>query len=88
MSNIVNIIFSVALFLNAAIFIPQAVRIYTTKSAQGVSLLTFGGLLVIQFATVLHAIMMRDYILLIGYLLSILTCGTVVVLVLINKRNN
>ncbi len=88
MLNIINIIFSAALFLNAAIFIPQAVRIYTTKSAVGVSLLTFGGLLVIQFATVLHAVMVQDYILLIGYLLSMVTCGSVIILVLINKSSN
>lgn len=78
--------FSAALFVNAALFIPQAVKIYTTKTAKEVSLFTFMGFLIIQFATVLHAFVIKDYILLFGYLLSMVTCGTVVILVLVYKN--
>ena len=80
--GIIEFIFAIALFVNAALFIPQAVKIYTTKSVEGVSLITFGGFLCIQFATVLHAWMVKDYILLAGFLLSMLTCGSVVFFVL------
>lgn len=80
--DIIQLIFAIALFINAALFIPQAIRIYTSKSAQNISLLTFGGFLCIQFATVLHAWIVKDYILLIGFLLSMLTCGSVVFFVL------
>ncbi len=76
--GIIEFIFAIALFINAALFIPQAIKIYTSRSVQGVSLITFAGFLCIQFATVLHAWIVKDYILLVGFLLSMLTCGSVV----------
>jgi two-component system aerobic respiration control sensor histidine kinase ArcB len=87
-SHILNVLFSLALFVNAALFIPQALKIYTTRSMQGVSLLTFVGFLVIQFITILHAWMVKDYILLIGFFLSMLTCGAVIFLVLRYRGNS
>ena len=85
--GVVNSIFSVALFINAALFIPQAIHIVKNKTAAGLSLLTFLGFLCIQAAVVLHSIIIRDYLLLGGYLLSMLTCGVVVTLIFIYKKS-
>jgi MtN3 and saliva related transmembrane protein len=82
----IEIVFSVGLFINALLFIPQIIRLYKTKNAQGVSLLTFAGFNVIQLFTILHAYLHKDYLLMIGFLLSIITCGTVTLLILLYRR--
>lgn len=80
--HLIQVAFSIALFVNALLFIPQSVRIIKTKSAKDISLITFGGFLLIQLATISHAIVMQDKILTYGFLASIITCGTVVALAL------
>lgn len=87
MHHIIQVFFSIALFVNALLFIPQSVRIIKTKSAQGISLITFGGFLLIQLATISHAIIMKDKILTYGFLASIITCGTVVILALFYRHH-
>ena len=84
----IEFVFAMALFVNAILFIPQAIKIYRSKSAQSISLLTFGGFLGFQFATVLHAWIVKDYILLGGFLLSMLTCGSVVLLTIYYRKWN
>ena len=69
-------------FLNAALFVPQALLLYKTKKVEGVSLPMFLGFNMIQFATALHGYMSKDYILMWGYTLSFITCGVVTVLIL------
>ncbi len=86
-SKVIEYIFSIALFINALLFIPQIIRIVKERSVEGISLTTFLGLLLIQFAVVLHGVVVRDYILIYGYILSMLTCGSVVVLVLTNRQS-
>lgn len=78
----IQLLFSAGLFLNALLFIPQAIQIIREKSAKGVSLLTFLGFLLIQFSIVLHGFVVKDYLLVVGYIVSMVTCGTVIVLVL------
>ena len=39
--EIIEIIFSSALFVNAMLFIPQILKIWKTKDAAGLSLITF-----------------------------------------------
>ncbi len=86
--NIIEFFFSSALFINAILFIPQAVKIFRDKNASGVSISTFLGFFLIQFAIVLHAIIARDYLLLLGYLLSMCTCGAVVILTIFYGKTN
>src|SRR3990167_4860207 len=88
LKTLIEIIFSLALFINALLFIPQIIAILRERSAKGVSLLTFLGFLLIQFAIILHGLMYRDFLLIAGYLLSMVTCGTVVLLVIIYKNRN
>jgi len=86
--NIIEVTFGLALFINALLFVPQAIRMFREKSAVGVSLLTFLGFLLIQFVVVLHGVIHQDYPLIAGYLLSMLSCGVVVALILSYKSQD
>ncbi len=88
LKNIIEITFGLALFINALLFVLQAVKIFREKSAVGISLLTFLGFLLIQFVIVLHGVLHQDYALIIGYLLSMLSCGIVVMLILFYRSND
>lgn len=85
--NLIDLIFGLALFINAGLFIPQAYKIFKEKTAAGISLFTFIGFILIQIATILYGIINSDYILIAGYVLSVITCGSVVILALIYKKN-
>ena len=78
----VDTIFSLGLFFNAVLFVPQAIAILRNKNAYGLSLLTFGGFNIMQFFTALHGYLVSDYLLMCGFLLSFLTCGAVTFLIL------
>lgn len=84
--NIVESFFSAALFINALLFIPQAIKIYREKNAKDISLLTFSGFLFIQLTIVLHALIKHDFTLFYGYIFSMITCGAVIALALIYKN--
>ncbi|MCK4870525.1 MAG: hypothetical protein KAS93_05380 [Gammaproteobacteria bacterium] len=86
LKTIINVVFECGLFVNALLFIPQIVRIVREKSSRGVSLLTFFGFWVIQLFVILHALVSNDYWLLIGYSISFIACGSVVVLILIYRK--
>ncbi|EKD99457.1 MAG: hypothetical protein ACD_22C00254G0003 [uncultured bacterium] len=83
--NLVEICFSTALFINALLFIPQIVKILRDKETKGLSLLTFGGFSLIQILAVLHGYFKHDYVMLFGFTLSLITCGTVTVLIIFYK---
>ncbi len=74
--------FSISLLVNAALFIPQIITLLKSQSAKGASLITFAGFNVIQIFTMLHGLKTHDYLLAGGYLLSIVTCGTVTALII------
>jgi MtN3 and saliva related transmembrane protein len=74
---VVETIFSLGLFINAILFVPQIIRLYQKKDSREVSLLTFGGFNVIQFFTILHGYIHSDYLLMIGFIASFITCGIV-----------
>lgn len=78
---IVEFGFTISLLANALLFIPQIMAIIKKKSAEGVSLITFAGFNIIQLFTLFHGLLAHDYLLAGGYFLSILTCGTVSVLI-------
>lgn len=71
----IEIGFFLSLLANALLFVPQAIKLYRVKNAAGLSLLTFAGFNVIQLFTLLHGYIQKDYLLMIGYLLSLITCG-------------
>jgi MtN3 and saliva related transmembrane protein len=73
----IETVFSLGLFLNAALFIPQIIRLYQKKNSRELSLLTFAGFNLIQFFTILHGYLNHDYILMLGFGLSFISCGIV-----------
>lgn len=84
--HIIEFLFSAALFLNTLLFIPQAVKIFKKKTAEGVSLITFVGFLFIQLAIIAYGLMTKDYLLAGGYFLSMITCGLVVIAALLYRH--
>lgn len=81
LENTVHVIFSLGLFINAALFVPQVVKLLRQKHANDVSLITFGGFSILQIFTAWHGYLLNDYLLMGGILLSLLTCGTVTLLI-------
>lgn len=88
LKNIIEVGFSLGLFINAILFVPQIIQLIRVKDAKGLSLLTFGGFSIIQLFVVLHGILMKDYLLTIGYLISLLTCSILTVLIIFYKIKN
>ena len=76
---IAKIIFEFGMLINAALFIPQAVKIFYKRSAISLSLITYIGYNIIQLLMVLHAYIHHDTAMLVGMTLSLITCGAVTV---------
>ncbi|MDZ7289624.1 MAG: PQ-loop domain-containing transporter [candidate division KSB1 bacterium] len=84
--QIVAYLFGTGLMVNAALFVPQAVKIFKTKSARDVSRLTFAGFNVLQLIGILHGYLQGDPYLLSGMVASFLCCGAVTILALIYRN--
>ncbi len=82
MEMIINFIFSIGLFINAALFIPQLVLLLQKKNSDDVSLTTFLGFCVIQLLTVWHGYYAKDIILMLGFSITFLICGAVTALII------
>lgn len=79
LQEIVAWLFGAGLLVNAAIFVPQALKIFKAKSAQGVSVLTFAGFNILQLIGILHGYFQHDMSILIGMAASFICCGAVTV---------
>ena len=86
MKEIVAWVFGAGMALNALLFVPQALSIWRTKRADGVSLLTFGGFNALQALGVVHGAFQHDWSLAVGMAVSLCTCGSVTVLALVFRR--
>ena len=84
--NFIEIIFGFCLFINAALFIPQAMTIYKTKSTNNLSLATFLGFNIIQAVTILHGYINQDFVLMFGTMVGFFTCGIVTILIIVYKK--
>ncbi len=84
--ELIAYLFGLGLLVNAAIFVPQAIKIFKAKSAQGVSVLTFGGFNILQFIGILHGYFQNDPSILIGMAASFICCGAVTVGALIYRK--
>ena len=80
MKEIVAAVFGFGMLINACLFVPQALRLWRTKSAEGVSVLSFAGFSTLQLVGVVHGYLQHDHALMAGMLVSLMTCGTVTVL--------
>jgi MtN3 and saliva related transmembrane protein len=84
----VEVMFGLGMFFNAILFIPQAIRMYRTKSSEGVSAITFVGFNLIQLFTILHGYIHRDWTLTIGYVLSLLFAGITTYFVFLYRKKS
>ena len=82
MQRLFDILFGIGLFGNAALFVPQAIALWRKKSAEGVSLLTFGGFNILQAIAIIHGLYWHDIALISGMIASLITCGAVTTLTL------
>lgn len=81
----VGVFFAIGLFINALLFVPQIIKLWRIKESKDLSLVMFGGFNLIQIFAVLHGYMNQDYILMIGFLLSLITSGAVTFLIVFYK---
>jgi MtN3 and saliva related transmembrane protein len=79
-------IFGLAMVLNAALFVPQALHLWRTKTAQGISVLSFAGFNALQAVGALHGYFQHDRALMYGMLASLATCGSVTLLAALYGR--
>jgi MtN3 and saliva related transmembrane protein len=70
-------LFGLGLGCNAALFVPQAIALWRKKTAEGVSLMTFGGFSVLQAIGIVHGALEHDWSLILGMTASLVTCGSV-----------
>ncbi len=77
----VDFLFSAGLFLNALLFIPQIIKLHRTRDAGDVSKITFTGFCLMQLSAVAYGYLHHDWILVIGYALSLLSCGLTTILI-------
>lgn len=77
---IIESIFAFCLIVNAVLFVPQAMKIYKSKSSKDVSVITFLGFNFIQIITILHGYIRGDFILILGTMVSFILCGAVTIL--------
>ncbi|MDR1361889.1 MAG: hypothetical protein LBJ16_01580 [Holosporaceae bacterium] len=82
----IEVAFGFCLFVNALLFVPQAVKIYKTKNAESLSLMMFLGFNISQIITVIHASIFKDSVLMYGSLLALISCGTVTFLIMLYRR--
>ncbi|MDR0617456.1 MAG: hypothetical protein LBG23_01590 [Endomicrobium sp.] len=81
----IEAVFGVGMFVNAVLFLPQAIKLYKTKSSKGISLITFSGFNIIQLSSVLHGYIHKDYIFMFGMLVSLFFCGSISFLIIYYK---
>ena len=86
--NIVTTFFGIGLFFNASLFIPQAIQLYRNKNSKGCSLVTFLGFCLSQISAICYGYIYSDYLLVIGYLMSLITCGTVTWLIIFYRSSS
>jgi MtN3 and saliva related transmembrane protein len=86
MKEVVALVFGLGMVLNAALFVPQAMHLWRTKTAQGISILSFAGFNSLQAIGALHGYFQHDRALMIGMLASLITCGSVTLLAIRYRR--
>lgn len=85
---VVDIIFDFGLLINGLLYLPQLIKIYQTKSTQGLSRLTFIGFNFIQIMFILHGLLIRDFQLAIGMGFSEIICGIATIGLFIYRKND
>ncbi|MFN7097228.1 MAG: hypothetical protein ACK4PR_06690 [Gammaproteobacteria bacterium] len=82
-----DLLYGLALFANALLFLPQAWRMYTQKNANQSSLITFAGFNIIQLLGFINGCYNNDPALIIGQLISFTACGLITIQIVLSKLN-
>lgn len=77
MQQAIAILFGLGLVVNGLLFLPQAIALWRTRSAEGVSLVTFGGFNILQAIGIVHGFYQHDRSLILGMSASFVLCGAV-----------
>ncbi|MDF2940683.1 MAG: rane protein of unknown function [Gammaproteobacteria bacterium] len=85
LKELIQFLFGAALFINALLFIPQIYTLIKTKSAKGVSFITFFGFSILQLITISYGLISHDYLLAWGYVPSWLLCILISALIIIYR---
>jgi MtN3 and saliva related transmembrane protein len=88
MKQIVAVVFGLGLLGNAMLFVPQVLALWRKKSAEGISLVTFGGFNVLQALAIVHGFYQHDLSLILGMAASLITCGAVTFLTLFYRSRD
>lgn len=86
LKDLINLLFGFGLIINAFLFIPQILKLIKEKDSSELSILTFGGFCALQLLSVLHGLIIHDYVLAAGFGLSLLTCGILSLLILFYRK--
>ena len=79
-------LFGLSLFINAVLFIPQAIKVYRTKESHDFSKFMFIGFCLMQLIAIVYGYIKSDWILVFGYLISFISCGTVTILIFVYSK--
>jgi MtN3 and saliva related transmembrane protein len=82
---IVELMFGLGMFINAMLFVPQAIKVYRTQNAKSLSKIMFLGFNAIQIFTILHGYINGDYALMFGSILTFFTSGIITFLIFLYK---
>jgi MtN3 and saliva related transmembrane protein len=80
MKDVIAALFGFGMAINACLFVPQAVRLWKTRDAKGISIVSFAGFNALQFVGALHGYFQGDYALMIGMIATLATCGSITLL--------
>jgi MtN3 and saliva related transmembrane protein len=86
-NDIIIFYFGISLFANSILFIPQIIKILKEKKTDEFSITTFVGFCLTQLASILYGYIQHDWLLMWGYILALITCGTVTVLIFVYRNN-
>ncbi|MBL4647808.1 MAG: hypothetical protein JKY13_02460 [Gammaproteobacteria bacterium] len=83
----IEVMFNISLFVSALLFIPQIFKLVRLKHANELSLIMFRGFYLYSYRPLTYDFLKHDYILIIGYRISMLTCGTATLSILFIGKN-
>lgn len=86
MKEIVAWLFGMGLVGNIGLFLPQAIKIWKTKSSKHVSFVTFAGFNVLQAVALLHAYLQRDRFLFVGMIATFSSCLAITIMAFIYRK--
>jgi MtN3 and saliva related transmembrane protein len=78
--DVIAALFGFGMAINACLFVPQALRLWKTRDAKGISIVSFAGFNALQFVGALHGYFQGDHALMIGMIATPITCGSITLL--------